>query len=83
MLYDETPSPMDLVIEADQYNELLNKIRSLEPIYRDVILLKYLYDYDNGTIASLTGVAEATVRVRLMRARQLLDELLKGGKADE
>ena len=83
VLYDETPSPMDLVIEADQYNELLNKIRSLDPIYRDVILLKYLYDYDNGTIASLTGVAEATVRVRLMRARQLLDELLKGGKADE
>ena len=74
---------MDLVIEAEQYEELLNKIRSLEPIYRDVILLKYLYDYDNGTIASLTGVAEATVRVRLMRARQLLDELLKGGKADE
>ena len=83
VLYDETPSPMDLVIEAEQYEELLNKIRSLEPIYRDVILLKYLYDYDNGTIASLTGVAEATVRVRLMRARQLLDELLKGGKADE
>ena len=83
VLYDETPSPMDLVIEAEQYDELLNKIRSLEPIYRDVILLKYLYDYDNGAIASLTGVAEATVRVRLMRARQQLDELLKGGKADE
>lgn len=83
VLYDETPSPMDLVIEADQYNELLNKIRSLDPIYRDVILLKHLYDYDNGTIASLTGVAEVTVRVRLMRARQLLDELLKGEKADE
>lgn len=83
VLYDETPSPMDLVIEADQYNELLNKIRSLDTIYRDVILLKYLYDYDNGAIASLTGVAEATVRVRLMRARQLLNNLLKGGKADE
>ena len=83
VLIDEMPSPMDLVIEAEQYEELLNKIRSLDPIYRDVILLKYLYDYDNDTIASLTGVAEATVRVRLMRARQLLDELLKGGKADE
>ncbi len=80
---DDSPSPADIIIEKERYNELLDKIRSLEPIYRDVLLMKYLYDYDNGRIASLTGVAEATVRVRLMRAKKLLGDLLKGGAADE
>lgn len=83
LIVDNSPSPMNMVIEQEQYDELLNKIRSLEPIYRDVLLLKYLYDYDNGTIASLTDVAETTVRVRLMRAKKLLEDLLKGGAASE
>lgn len=82
-LIDETPSPLEIMIEEEQYNALLDKLRSLEPIYKDILLLKYLYNYDNATIASLTGVAESTVRVRLMRARLLLENLLKGGKADE
>lgn len=80
---DESPSPIDIIVEQETYNELLTKIRSLEAIYRDVLLLKYLYDYDNRTIASLTGAAEATVRVRLMRAKKLLEDLLKGGAASE
>ena len=57
-------------------------IRSLDPIYRDILLLKYLYEYDNGTIAAMTGIAEATVRVRLMRAKEKLSELLRGGESD-
>ena len=61
----------------------LQKIRSLDAIYRDVLLLKHLYEYDNSLIASLTGVAEATVRVRLMRAKRLLEQILKGGGTDE
>lgn len=80
---DDSPNPANIIIEQERYNELLSKIRSLDSIYRDVLLMKYLYGYDNATIASLTGVSESTVRVRLMRARKLLDDMLKGGATDE
>ena len=83
MFPDDSSSPSDILIEHEQHEELLQKIRSLDAIYRDVLLLKFLYEYDNSTIASLTGVAEATVRVRLMRAKHLLKQILEGGMADE
>ena len=82
MLYtDETPE--EYFKNAESYEELLCAIRSLEPIYRDVILLKYLYEYEHSEIASVLGVAEATVRVRLMRAKTLLKNKLSGGADDE
>ena len=82
MLYtDETPE--EYFKNAESYEELLCAIRSLEPIYRDVILLKYLYEYENAEIASVLGVAEATVRVRLMRAKKLLKNKLSGGADGE
>ena len=83
MIPDDSGSPSDILIEQDRFDGLLQKIRSLDAIYRDVLLLKYLYEYDNSLIASLTGVAEATVRVRLMRAKRLLEQILKGGGTDE
>ncbi len=80
---DDAPTAFELVIEEEAFNALVNKIHTLDPIYRDVLLLKYLYEYDNATVAAVTGVAEATVRVRLMRARAMLLKLLKGGNGNE
>ena len=79
---DSDPTPEEMFGQKANYEELLRAIRILDPIYRDILLLKYLYEYDNGTIAALTGVAEATVRVRLMRAKEKLSELLRGGESD-
>lgn len=81
-LPDRDPTPEELFGQQADYEALLRVIRSLDPIYRDVLLLKYLYGYDNGTVAAVTGVAEATVRVRLMRAKEKLSALLGGGKPD-
>ena len=79
---DSDPTPEEMFGQEEDYEELLRAIRSLDPIYRDILLLKYLYEYDNGTIAAMTGIAEATVRVRLMRAKEKLSELLRGGESD-
>ena len=79
---DSDPTPEEMFGQKANYEELLRAIRILDPIYRDILLLKYLYEYDNGTIAALTGVAEATVRVRLMRAKEKLSGLLRGGESD-
>lgn len=78
---DETPE--EFFCNAESYEELLTEIRALEPIYRDVILLKYLYEYGNFEISAMLGISEATVRVRLMRAKRLLKNKLSGGAGDE
>lgn len=79
---DSDPTSAEMFGEAEDYEALLARIRSLEPIYRDVLLLKYLDGCDNAAIAALTGVTETTVRVRLMRARAQLARLLDGGADD-
>ncbi len=81
-LYTEE-TPEDFFCNAESYAELLAEIRALEPIYRDVILMKYLYDYSNFEIAAMLGVSESTVRVRLMRGKRLLKNKLSGGAGDE
>ena len=81
-LYREE-SPEEYFLSAEAYGELLAKIRALEPIYRDVILMKYLYDYSNFEIAAMLGISESTVRVRLMRGKKLLKNKLSGGAGDE
>ena len=79
---DSDPPPEEMFGQKEDYEELLRVIRALDPIYRDILLLKYFYEYDNGTIAAMTGVAETTVRVRLMRAKEKLSGLLGGGESD-
>ena len=81
-LYTEE-TPEEFFCNAESYEKLLSDIRALEPIYRDIILLKYLYGYSNYEIASMLGISEATVRVRLMRGKKLLKNKLSGGKNDE
>ena len=79
---DSDPTPEEMFGQKEDYEELLRVMRMLDPIYRDILLLKYFYEYDNGTIAAMTGVAETTVRVRLMRAKEKLSGLLGGGESD-
>ena len=69
-------------LSAEAYGELLAKIRALEPIYRDVILMKYLYGYANLEISAMLGISESTVRVRLMRGKKLLKNKISGGAGD-
>lgn len=81
-LYTEE-SPEEFFCNAESYEKLLSGIRALGPIYRDVILMKYLYGYGNFEISAMLGISESTVRVRLMRGKKLLKNKLSGGACDE
>ena len=70
---ENEPTPEELFIMDESYEALLDEIMSMEPLYRDIIVMKFLYDHDNKTIANILGIAESTVRVRLWRAKALLD----------
>lgn len=77
--HDISEDPQEIFLTAQSAEELIQKIRVLEPIYRDVLLMKYLYDYNDHEIADMVGISQTTVRVRLMRAKKKLSDALKGG----
>lgn len=60
-----------------QEQRMLAMVRSLPPVYRDVVMLHYWSGYDTVEIARATGVMPATVRSRLHRARVMLKKLLE------
>ena len=53
-------------------------VLKLPPRYKDVILLRYYYDLDNGEIARTLDIAESSVRSRLFRARKKLSAFMEG-----
>lgn len=55
---------------------LLAAVLELDPIYRDVVLLRFHQDLPPSAIAERTGIPVATVKTRLRRAEELLAERL-------
>ncbi len=70
-------------IEALQDDALLLEIMRLSPKYKEVILLFYYQDMKIREIAEILTIPEATISVRLMRAREILKIKLKGWHYDE
>lgn len=60
---------------TEDYDALLRCIRSLDAIYRDVILLVYVYGHTPKEAAKLLARKPETVRKQLYRGKQLLRTL--------
>ena len=73
---DNAPHPEDDLIRKQRLETLLNNIKSLKPHYREVIQLRYLQELSIKQIAKELNNSESTVKVKLMRARKLLAEIL-------
>lgn len=71
-LYNETE--IDLIKSEKPVDsiEVTDMIQILNPIYKDVIILKYVEDMDNKQIADALSISEANVRKRLERALKML-----------
>ncbi len=69
--------PEAIAIAQEERREILNAVRSLSPRLREVVVLYYYRDCSCSEISTITGVNEATVRVRLHRARQQLQTILR------
>lgn len=55
---------------------LLEKIASIDYPFKEVIMLKYLYDYNLYEISEVTGVPIGTVKSRLYRARTKIEKIM-------
>ena len=79
---DGTALPLDMLIYQENLEELGELLLSMDNKYGDVISMKLIYGHSDAEIASLFGISEGAVRVRLSRGKKLLREILNR-KEDE
>ena len=74
---DDSPTPEDKLITKQNLAELLNFIKLLKPHYQDVINLRYFQEMSYLEISKKLNEPLNNVKVRLLRARKLLAEIIK------
>lgn len=74
---DNSPDPEGDLIGKQSLETLINKIGLLKPKYREVIQLRYLQQLSIKQISKKLKSNESTIKVKLMRAKKLLNEKLQ------
>jgi len=76
-LKESSPSPEDDLINEQKLKSLKNKISQLKPIYQKVIELKYFNELSYKEISQKLNQPINNVKVRVMRAKRILAEIIK------
>lgn len=76
-IQEDLPTPEESLIQKQDYDAFDKHISKLKPEYRKIIELRYLEDKTYKEIADELQLSMANVKVRLLRARQLLKEILQ------
>ncbi len=73
---DHRPLPEEQMMAAEEHEALANAIASLDPEYRQVLILRIINDCSYQQISEIMGIREGTVKSRLSRAREQLRKKL-------
>lgn len=73
---DSSPSAEDILIKEQNLSNLLECIRQLKPQYQEVIQLRYFQELSYQEIADQLGDPLNNVKVKLLRAKKLLAEII-------
>lgn len=73
---DHSPTPEDKLIREQNLDQLLRYIKLLKPHYQDVINLRYFQEMSYNEISENLEEPLNNVKVRLLRARKLLAEII-------
>lgn len=77
-IQEELPSPEDSLIQQQDNDALILHFQKLKPEYRKIIELRFLEEKTYKEIAEELDLTLANVKVRILRAKQLLQEILNG-----
>lgn len=77
---DDSPSPEDKLITEQNLARLLRYIKQLKPHYQKVINLRYFQELSYKEIAQELNEPINNVKVKLLRAKKLLAEIIKNKK---
>jgi len=78
---DSSPSAEDILITEQNLSRLLACIKQLKPHYQEVIQLRYFQEMSYEEIANYSREPLANVKVKLLRARRLLAEIIRAERA--
>jgi RNA polymerase sigma-70 factor (ECF subfamily) len=73
--------PERATLEGEARDEMQELLSVLPLKYRTPVLLRYWYDMSNAEIAETLGLTEGAVKTRLFRAREMLEQELRAGRA--
>lgn len=76
-IIDSDPTAEDRLIIEQNLKHLLQCIKQLKPHYQEVIQLRYFQELSYQDIADQLGEPLTNVKVKLLRARKLLAEILQ------
>ena len=76
-------SPEELLISEEDQNHILSVIDSLGSTYKDIIQLRFFEEKSIKEIAEELNLTVANTKVRIMRAKKLLAELLKNMESED
>lgn len=76
-------SPEELLISEEYHKQILNIIESLDFNYQEIIRLRFFEEKSIKEIADELGLTIANTKVRIMRAKKVLSELLKNNEFED
>ena len=71
---DNVPGPVDSLMTQEFYHQLRRSIDKLPEVYQTAIVLREVRSLSYEEIAAITGVSLGTVKSRIARARQRLQQ---------
>ena len=74
---DDTPTAEDKIIKEQNLEKLLRDIKKLKPKYQEVIHLRFFQELSYKEIALTTNEPINNIKVKLLRAKKLLSEIIK------
>ncbi len=77
---DSTPSVEDALITEQNLSRLLQFIKELKPHYQEVIQLRYFQEMSYQEIANQLNEPLSNVKIKLLRAKKLLAEIIENKK---
>ncbi len=80
-IVDETPSIEDRLINEQNLQTLKNHIKQLKPHYQQIIQLRYFQELSYNEISHIIHEPLNNVKIKLLRAKKLLTELIQKNKA--
>ena len=76
-IFDETPSAEDQLIIDQNLAQLLNYLKQLKPHYQEIINLRYFREMTYKEMADVLNEPIGNIKVKLLRAKKLLAEIIK------
>lgn len=76
-------SPEELLISSEDQQQILTTIESLDSNYQDIIRLRFFEEKSIKEIAEELNLTVANTKVRIMRAKKVLAELLKSNEFED